>query len=98
LKTKAFSPKIISFALQRRLTVRLSDTLSNAEGLTADASTQTLLRYGWSTASETGRQETSLCGAAGLNGDGRPDLFTANESSDDVTALFGKGDGTFDLP
>ena len=30
-----------------------------------------------------------------VNGDGRPDLVTANSGSDDVSVLLGNGDGTF---
>ena len=30
-----------------------------------------------------------------VNGDGRPDLVTANRGSDDVSVLLGDGDGTF---
>ena len=33
--------------------------------------------------------------AADVNGDGRPDLVTANDYSDDVSVLLGNGDGTF---
>jgi hypothetical protein len=33
--------------------------------------------------------------AGDLNGDGVPDLLTANQGSDDVSVLLGKGDGTF---
>ncbi len=32
---------------------------------------------------------------ADVNGDGRPDIVTANETSDDVTVLLGNGDGSF---
>ena len=32
---------------------------------------------------------------ADVNGDGRPDLVTANRGSDDVSVLLGRGDGTF---
>jgi len=32
---------------------------------------------------------------ADVNGDGKPDLITANSSSNDVSVLLGKGDGTF---
>ena len=35
-------------------------------------------------------------GAADLNGDGRPDLFTANEDSDDVSVLFNVDGRNFD--
>ena len=32
-----------------------------------------------------------------VNGDGRPDLVTANNGSGDVSVLLGAGDGTFQL-
>ena len=35
---------------------------------------------------------------ADINGDGRLDLITANEFSNDVSVLLGNGDGTFEAP
>jgi len=32
---------------------------------------------------------------ADLNGDGKPDIVTANLNSDDISVLLGNGDGTF---
>src|SRR5947207_15334599 len=34
---------------------------------------------------------------ADLNGDGKPDLTTANEGSNTISVLLGNGDGTFGL-
>jgi hypothetical protein len=39
--------------------------------------------------------EVQLAVAADLNGDGRLDLAVANENSDSITVLLGRGDGTF---
>jgi choice-of-anchor C domain-containing protein len=38
---------------------------------------------------------TSWVAIGDLNGDGRPDIVTANEGSSDVTVLVGNGDGSF---
>ncbi len=40
--------------------------------------------------------EPKFLTAEDLNGDDYPDLLVANENSDDVSILFGAGDGTFD--
>jgi hypothetical protein len=40
----------------------------------------------------------SSVAAADLNGDGKPDLITANNSTNNVSVLLGNGDGTFRPP